>query len=53
MLKPATKTKPKRKRPTAADWHEYEREKRKLQTLCLSPDEYDLRIYQIAKRLGV
>ena len=49
--------KPKRKRPNATDhllkWYEYEREKRKLQSLYLSPDEYELRIYEIAKRLGV
>ena len=31
----------------------YEREKRKLMVLNLSPDEYDRRIAEITKRLGV
>ena len=53
MLKPAMKVKPRRKRTSSADWNEYEREKRKLMTMALSPDEYERRIAEIVKRLGV
>ena len=42
-----------RRRPASVSWHDYEREKRKLLALNLSPDEYDRRIAEITKRLGV
>ena len=34
-------------------WKEYEREKRKLQSLGLPPKEYERRLQELADRLGV
>lgn len=35
----------------AAKWRQYEQEKRQLQALHLSPDEYERQLREIAKRL--
>jgi len=34
-------------------WHEYEREKAKLRQLNLPPREYERRLNELARRLGV
>ena len=34
-------------------WQQYEMEKRRLQALDLSPKEYQKRVREIAKRLGL
>lgn len=36
-----------------ARWHEYERQKRRLQRLCLDPAEYDRQIRRITKELNL
>ena len=53
MLKDTETYRPRPRRRVRASWQDYEREKRKLMTLNLSPDEYDRRIAEITKRLGV
>jgi hypothetical protein len=54
MLKesfPTVRPRPRRRRTSS--WQDYESEKRKLMVLELTPDEYDRRIAEITKRLGV
>ena len=35
------------------DWHDYEIEKKKLQELNLTPQEYQQRVIEIAERMGL
>jgi len=39
--------------PTKSKWQEYTREKRKLDAKPLTPEQYELEIAKLCKRLGV